>query len=281
MGIYRASETGAGKEMEKVTDKEKVRQAKNRMAIYYRRKEAGLCVGCGKDPPVEGYTLCEKCREIERKKNHSEDHRAYAREYQRALRKMWREKGYCTRCGKQDALTIAGRRCCFDCLEKIRERYKTSSEADKKAANEKHAKTDKARREERAKAGLCPGCGKVPQPGYKYCAHCRALIRKRGKKVYDKAHPNRPFDGKVPRTEWPLYGACCICAKPLDGAMTVRGTPSLMCKSCYENSVKAAAKGREAQGREFKNAIFCYTWLKRINGGRQSESKEADGNKIP
>lgn len=252
-----------------MTDKDKVRHAKNRMAVYYRRKEAGLCVQCGKDPPIEGHTLCEKCREIEYKRNHSEQHKAYAREYQRALRKSWLEKGYCTRCGKRDSYTMAGRHCCYDCAAKSRERYRTSPDDKKEAASQKRAETDKARRDSRSEAGLCPGCGKVPQPGYKYCVHCRGLIRKRGRKVYDKSHPNRPFGGKIPRMEWPLYGACCICAKPLDGTLTVSGAPSKMCASCYENAVKAAEKGRESQGKEFRNAIYCYIWKKRINGGKQ------------
>lgn len=246
-------------------DKEKLRQAKNRMAIYYRRKEAGLCVVCGKDPPVEGLTLCERCRELERKKNRSERHKAYAREYQRALRQSWREKGYCTRCGKRDAYTLSGRRCCFECAEKSRERYRTRTEAQKETASQKRAETSKTQRDSRAASGLCPGCGKVPQPGYKWCAHCRGLIRKRGRKVYNKKHPNRPFDGKIPRMEWPLYGACCVCAKPLDGTLTVSGTPSKMCASCYENSVKAAEKGREAQNKVIKNAIYYYTWRKKPN----------------
>lgn len=43
--------------------------------IYAKRKEAGLCVRCGKAQPIEGQTLCQKClKEVrQREKKTTED----------------------------------------------------------------------------------------------------------------------------------------------------------------------------------------------------------------
>ena len=56
--------------------------------IYHTRKESGLCVKCGKRPPVEGQALCTECRE-------------YKRQYSRKERELYKSLGYCTVCHRE------------------------------------------------------------------------------------------------------------------------------------------------------------------------------------
>ena len=51
-----------------------------------RRKAAGLCAQCGKQPLREGYAVCEPCR-------------AHRESVLNARKEKWRKQGRCTRCG--------------------------------------------------------------------------------------------------------------------------------------------------------------------------------------
>ena len=81
------------------------------MKTYWRHKEQGLCVSCGK-PAISGKVLCEACRE----KNSSRVH-------ERVL--YLKSKGICYQCGKADARPEGV--LCAACLSKKREQNKRKS----------------------------------------------------------------------------------------------------------------------------------------------------------
>ena len=109
------------------------------------RIEAGLCIRCGKRPPVEGGTTCAPCRE----KRQAAERRQYAER---------RAAGCCTRCGGpvHDGLSR-----CAPCA---------AIEEAAKCPERKNARTRELYAERRA-AGLCTACG-APSQGDARCAPC-------------------------------------------------------------------------------------------------------------
>ncbi len=119
------------------------------------RVEAGLCIRCGKRPPVEGGTTCQPCR----------DRR------QAAERRQYDERrtgGRCTRCG-QPAFDGLSR--CGPCA------------AIEKAGRKPERKNARSRRlyARRRAAGLCTACG-APSQGAARCAPCA------GRSYHGSAH---------------------------------------------------------------------------------------------
>ena len=113
-------------------------------AIYRRRKDAGLCVGCGRANATPEFVRCPECRE---------DHQESAQ--------VCRSNGICVECRKEDALP--GRLKCAGCARKGSER-------------------DASRRASRIAAGLCVRCGtvrvdanesKCPDCKRDHARHCR------------------------------------------------------------------------------------------------------------
>ena len=116
-------------------------KASYQRALYLRRKIAGLCVDCGKNPPRLNHMRCEPCLAK-----------------RRAARDAKIARGLCPRCSQP---TREDRKLCPDCLTKARER---------------RSKLVKNRRQ----AGMCIFCGKNPvQPPYTICLPCR--IKKRAR----------------------------------------------------------------------------------------------------
>ena len=109
------------------------------------RIEAGLCIRCGKQPPVEGGTTCRPCR----------DRR------QAAERRKYEERaaaGLCTRCGGP---AFDGRSRCAPCA------------AIEQATHDPERKNAASRRRYalRREFGLCTACG-APSQGAARCAPC-------------------------------------------------------------------------------------------------------------
>ena len=109
------------------------------------RSEAGLCIRCGKQPPVEGGTTCMPCRE----KRQAAERRQYAER---------RAAGQCTRCGGpvHDGLSRCARCAVIEEASKCPER--------------KNARSRELYAERRAQ-GLCTTCG-APSQGASRCAPC-------------------------------------------------------------------------------------------------------------
>lgn len=88
------------------------------------------------------------------------------------------DQGLCVSCGK--APHDEGARRCRPCLEK------------QKLASKKFLASHPGlvpTRKQRASEGLCPECGKIPEPGYKMCRGCqeKAVIKQRARKTRLKA----------------------------------------------------------------------------------------------
>ena len=109
------------------------------------RNEAGLCIRCGKHPPVEGGTTCAPCRE----RRQAAERRQYAER---------RTAGLCTRCGGpvHDGLSR-----CAPCA---------AIEDATRCPERKNARSRQLYAERRA-AGLCTACG-APSQGAARCAPC-------------------------------------------------------------------------------------------------------------
>lgn len=97
---------------------------------YKKKKDAGVCVQCGKVPPTPGRTYCAKCAE-QRKKYYvptpetTEKCRETARAYNKARYERRKAAGLCTRCG---APAAPGKTHCEDCLRKMRENMRRKRE---------------------------------------------------------------------------------------------------------------------------------------------------------
>ena len=109
------------------------------------RCEAGLCIRCGKQPPVKSGTTCAPCRD----KRQAAERRQYAER---------RAAGQCTRCGGpvHDGLSRCARCAVIEEASKCPERKNARS-------RELYA--------ERKVRGLCTSCG-APSQGASRCAPC-------------------------------------------------------------------------------------------------------------
>lgn len=115
----------------------------------------------------------------------------------------------CRECGKRDAYTEAGRLYCAECRARANELQRGMS-ADQKAHK---AAGEKALREARKAAGICPKCGKREiTPGYLTCDICRSKNRRRMRGV-------RAESGVTDTTVASALGLCTRCRKntPVEG----------------------------------------------------------------
>ena len=109
------------------------------------RREAGLCIRCGHNPPAEGGTTCAPCRD-----------RRQAAERQQYVER--RAAGLCTRCGGP---VLDGLSRCGPC---------TAIDEASRSPERKNARSRKLYAERRAR-GLCTSCG-APSQGASRCAPC-------------------------------------------------------------------------------------------------------------
>lgn len=127
--------------------------------LYKRRKEAGLCVNCGKELDRNG-VYCTECQ-------------AKLNSNRNELRKWYQEGGICPRCGKE--LLYGQEKNCLECSAKGYEQY---LKRDKEHFNEVHRKWAKEKYERDKANGICTRCGKrKADGGYFTCGICRAKNR--------------------------------------------------------------------------------------------------------
>lgn len=145
------------------------------------------------------------------------------REFEKRRRKVRRESGLCTICGREDAYTMAGRALCAICAQKANEWKKNRKkrpecrEAERKAGKERYAKM--------IAENICPKCGKKkPGDGYSLCELCR--IKQRNRK---KEKRNREGQRTL---EMALSGETCFFCKSPD---VVPGKK--LCQACIDKRV--------------------------------------------
>lgn len=193
-----------------------------------QRKEAGLCVLCGKKLDRKGIR-CIACNE-EMNKYHRETW-------------AWRlEHKICPRCGKNDL--FGDEKMCPECLAKAYNICAKSKEKlGKKHCNEIARKSTNNIRQKRKEAGLCPRCGKrKPENGFATCNVCRQKAR-------DYMRVKHGYCSNVSRFE---RGICRFCDSPLKDGYKV-------CEKHYQISIEKLDndKRKEATERIKKaNKIF-------------------------
>lgn len=200
---------------------------------------------------------------------HTEDKRAYQRQYKLETARFYMSRQRCRQCGAQDAFTLAGRSYCQTCAERRREmharrRARRGEEMNALARERRHAY---------AAAGRCTTCGKVlpdDNGGLLTCPSCRANGRERQRK-------NRRDAGIIPRAERAGLGLCYLCGKPsMDRELQWKDKKAIYCEECYQKSREALSRARAAfqrqRGMTYGDLCWHYEHLQRIGG-------EADGGK--
>lgn len=125
---------------------------------YHKRKDAGLCVQCGKPMDNDG-SKCNACRAMDRLNY-----------------KYKQSHGICPYCGAE---IPKSRKCCAECAEKKAEQQRRTRSKNPEKEREKQ----KLIRAKRKEMGLCESCGKRnPVAGKVECARC-ASRRKRNPPV--------------------------------------------------------------------------------------------------
>lgn len=130
---------------------------------YHNRKEAGICVRCGKQPAIPGKIVCLLCQaeyaDYSRLRYEKMTDEEKAEHNRKHTEKYYANKaaGICVRCGKRKA--APGRVSCEWCLAKTNESSKKSHEK-------------KGRYKRYKEQGLCLSCGAERAPGYQFCPEC-------------------------------------------------------------------------------------------------------------
>lgn len=212
------------------------------MRMYYKRKEAGLCIECGK-PLNDGKLKCRDCRE-----------RINAN--RKELVHWYQDNGICPECRQNNLM--GDERICPECSAKRYSqriaRYNTNPE-EFKARDRLEQKKIRARRAEK---GLCVKCGKVKaDSGYKTCTKCRIKARntKRNKRKDCKVEQQR---------EWVANGKCWLCGEPVFNH-------TKLCEMHYEKSLEYIRKSVEARR---KNEQARAKKISRANDESSNEQQE-------
>lgn len=132
------------------------------MRMYYKRKEAGLCVECGK--PLNGEKL--KCRDCRERINAN----------RKELAHWYQDNGICPKCRHNNLM--GDERVCPECSAKRYSQRISRYNANPEEFKARDRLEQKKIRTRRAEKGMCVKCGKVKADGkYKTCTKCRIKAR--------------------------------------------------------------------------------------------------------
>ena len=177
-------------------------------STYKQRKEKGLCVKCGKRPPISGKVQCQICTDKDRA-------------YHKEARAYFLSIGLCSRCGKNKL--FGEEKECPECLAKLYENNIRSRERRGIDSKEQYKKDIQMLKEK----GLCRSCRKQKAAeGHTYCRTCLEKTRERSRKYRMKKEKIGIY-----RSERPNYGLCYTCGNPLD-------RDGRICQRCSENVTK-------------------------------------------
>lgn len=185
----------------------------NAAARRTKRREAGVCVKCGENPPRATGKYCQACLD---KSAH--------------YRTKWKEQGLCNRCGRRPQRDDGP--ACQECYERGLKYY---------AANKHKHATNRHRR-----AGLCAICGKRPPMPGTYQGKQRATCEPCNKERNAKNLARRIKGVKYKALE--RDGFCCqlcgnvkgLIAHHIDGMGDTSGQPNdvienliTLCRMCH------------------------------------------------
>lgn len=158
---------------------------------YLARKNAGLCMGCGKETG-DGKVYCPECR-------------VRQNERARQNRAFYAEHGLCRRCGRNRVFGSEKR--CPECraLDAAREARRARTDEVREKNNAYHRR----RYQERSSLGICTQCGRrKAEAGKKRCGICAGRAAARNRERYVAA--------AIPKAERYRHGLCCTCSNSLD-----------------------------------------------------------------
>lgn len=212
------------------------------MRMYYKRKEAGLCVECGK--PLNGEKL--KCRDCQERINAN----------RKELAHWYQDNGICPECRHNNLM--GDERVCPECSAKRYSQRIARYNANPEKFKARDRLEQKKIRTRRAEKGLCVKCGKVKADSkYKTCTKCRIKAR--------NAKRNKQKDCKVElKREWVANGRCWFCGEPVYNH-------SKLCKEHYIKSLVYVKKSKEAR---IKNEQARTTKISTAND--ESSNKQAE-----
>lgn len=188
------------------------------MRLYYRRKEKGLCVECGK-PVNANKTRCEEC------KNRINQNR-------RTLIHWYQENGICPNCRKNSL--VGDERVCLECSALAYSQRIARYNANPEEFKTKERENSKKVRARRIEKGLCARCGKPKADDeFKTCEKCRIETRNAKRRT----RHNYKLEQKK---EWISTGRCWLCGKPVF-------EHTKLCEMHYEKSLEYAKKSKEAR----------------------------------
>lgn len=152
-------------------------------------------------------------------------------ERRRQNRDYYRRINVCTRCGKNKA--EPNKMLCMECTGREQDKYRL------KKATETQKERDKLKKrmlsKERTEKGLCTKCGKQKAESTKMCGKCKA---------YQKKYRDKKRRG-ITRSERVSYGICYICGKnPVMDEKKV-------CEKCYEKRLKTLPTMWENRDNEY------------------------------
>lgn len=190
------------------------------MRMYYRRKEAGLCINCGKPLDTNG-VKCSQCRD---KLNAD----------RKELVNWYKDNKICPICRKNSL--FGEEKACVECSAKSYASRMAKYYANPEEFKARDRIEQKKIREKRAANGLCVYCGKVKSDeNFKTCTKCRN--KQKIKKRIRDAKKNYKLDIK---REWVMNGKCWFCSEPVYNH-------SKLCKEHYIKSLVYAKKSKEAR----------------------------------
>lgn len=166
---------------------------------YYRRKEHGICVQCGKKQAVKGKVYCKMCAANKREytnalyrskivedENFKNRYYEMAKKYSKKTRQYRSENHLCTMCGKPLADNDNHKKC-STCRAKVREKN-----------YQWRIKNGLKTHEDRISGDYCYRCLKpLENPdrtkGAQLCERCLERMRARGKELGKLSNPNRKY----------------------------------------------------------------------------------------
>lgn len=196
---------------------------------YFRRKEQGLCITCGKELDRAGI----KCIDCLAKSNKT-DRETY----------HWlQENGICPVCRKNRL--INGEKSCLECRAR-----KTNNNAIRMNRNEQELRKKIAIRDsnkyaERKSLGLCVICGKENNSEFSVCKQCR-IKRNARRRIR-----NTNQMGLSKRRKRISQGLCYCCGEPVKQGYK-------FCETHYQRMVAMAhsQKNKEARAKLIKQGIL-------------------------
>lgn len=159
--------------------------------LYKARKEAGICVRCGKAKAVSGHVLCWQCKAYMQDKYIGQT----TTETEEQRKERLAKSAECCR-KRYERLKAAG--LCVTCGKRPAEPGHTRCEACQKRANaqSKDKRIQRGEHKGYAELGLCRICGKQVVDGYSYCPEHLEKARENAARMWSSRKAKEAIERK-------------------------------------------------------------------------------------